>query len=73
MERQRNSVTVIPEVFGLPNLCGYGKLPDLWVAMTLDPVLKGMVQDLMARDYDGISDLAAVNDNEFENAERIFR
>jgi Ca2+-binding RTX toxin-like protein len=37
-----------PEVFSLPNLRGYGLVPDLWVAMTLDPVLKGMVKDLVA-------------------------
>ncbi len=46
-----------PEVFSLPNLRGYGSLPDLWVAMSLDPVLKAMVQDLMAGNYDDISDL----------------
>jgi hypothetical protein len=46
-----------PEVFLLPNLRGYGELPDLWVAMSLDPVLKAMVQDLVASDYDEISDL----------------
>ena len=46
-----------PEVFSLPNLRGYGSLPDLWVAMSLDPVLKAMVQDLMAGDYGDISDL----------------
>lgn len=33
------------DVFELPNLKGYGDVPDLWVAMTLDPVLKAMVQD----------------------------
>ena len=48
-----------PEVFSLPNLRGYGSLPDLWVAMSLDPVLKAMVQDLMAGDYDDIGHLIA--------------
>jgi hypothetical protein len=38
-----------PEVFGLPNLKGYGNVPDLWVAMTLDPTLRQMVKDLVAR------------------------
>jgi hypothetical protein len=38
-----------PEVFGLPNLRGYGSLPDLWVAMSLDPVLKAMVQDIQKK------------------------
>jgi Ca2+-binding RTX toxin-like protein len=38
-----------PDVFELPNLRGYGRVPDLWVAMSLDPELKGMVQDLVAR------------------------
>jgi hypothetical protein len=51
-----------PEVFVLPNLRGYGSVPDLWVAMSLDPVLKGMVQAIVAGaeagDYDDIRDLA---------------
>jgi Ca2+-binding RTX toxin-like protein len=48
-----------PEVFTLPNLKGYGEIPDLWIAMTLDPELKAMVQDLMADvgEYDNIFDL----------------
>ncbi|HYW17669.1 MAG TPA: calcium-binding protein [Allosphingosinicella sp.] len=37
-----------PEVFSLPNLRGYGLVPDLWVAMSLDPTLKAMVKDLIA-------------------------
>lgn len=37
-----------PEVYSLPNLRGYGQVPDLWVAMSLDPVLKQMVQDFVA-------------------------
>jgi hypothetical protein len=37
-----------PEVFTLPNMRGYGQVPDLWVAMSLDPVLKQMVQDYIA-------------------------
>lgn len=36
-----------PEVFELPNLRGYGEVPDLWVAMTLDPDLKARVQQFM--------------------------
>ena len=36
------------DVYDLPNLRGYGQVPDLWIAMTLDPVLKGMVQALMS-------------------------
>ena len=40
--------TYDPEVFLLPNLRGYGSVPDLWVAMSLDPTLKAMVQDLVA-------------------------
>jgi hypothetical protein len=43
-----------PEVFKLPNLRGYGSLTDLWVAMSLDPELKTMVEDLVAGDYDEI-------------------
>jgi hypothetical protein len=41
------------DVFTLPNLRGYGQLPDLWVAMSLDPVLKTMVQ---------------ANDNDLQNS-----
>ncbi|HEY5712622.1 MAG TPA: calcium-binding protein, partial [Allosphingosinicella sp.] len=37
-----------PEVFGLPNLRGFGSVPDLWVAMSLDPTLKDMVKQLVA-------------------------
>lgn len=37
-----------PEVFTLPNLRGYGQVPDLWVAMSLDPTLKQMVKDFLA-------------------------
>ena len=43
-----------PEVFGLPNLRGYGQLPDLWVAMSLDPVLKQMVKDLLNGNFESI-------------------
>ncbi len=39
--------TLSPDVLLLPNQRGYGKVPDLWVAMTLDPVLKQMVVDFM--------------------------
>jgi Ca2+-binding RTX toxin-like protein len=35
------------EVFLLPNLRGYGRVPDLWIAMSMDPVLKQMVKDLV--------------------------
>ncbi len=45
------------DVFELPNLRGYGALPDLWTAMTLDPELKAMVQSLVAGDYADIGDL----------------
>jgi len=47
---QTNTRYIVPDdfeydadVFTLPNLRGYGELPDLWTAMSLDPVLKGMV------------------------------
>ncbi|MEN3746113.1 calcium-binding protein, partial [Sphingomonas sp. HF-S3] len=43
-----------PEVFGLPNLRGYGLLPDLWVSMSLDPVLKQMVKDLINGEFTSI-------------------
>jgi len=46
-----------PDVFKLPNLRGYGQLPDLWVAMSLDPELKKMVQDFMASGPDSLDDL----------------
>jgi Ca2+-binding RTX toxin-like protein len=52
---QVNTEFLLPEdfvynidVFALPNLRGYGAVPDLWVAMTLDPVLRQMVIDLVA-------------------------
>jgi Ca2+-binding RTX toxin-like protein len=35
------------EVFALPNLRGYGDVPDLWVAMSLDSTLKEMVKSLL--------------------------
>lgn len=47
-----------PDVFKLPNLRGYGQVPDLWVAMTLDPVLKQMVIDLMATPVENLSQLS---------------
>lgn len=37
-----------PAVHTLPNLRGYGLVPDLWVAMTLDPDLLQMVQAFVA-------------------------
>jgi Ca2+-binding RTX toxin-like protein len=46
-----------PEVFVLPNLRGYGGVPDLWVAMSLDPVLKGMVKAIVAANYTDIRDM----------------
>ena len=45
-----------PDVFKLPNLRGYGEVADLWVAMTLDPVLKQMVVDFMASGPDSLDD-----------------
>jgi hypothetical protein len=60
-----------PEVFGLPNLRGYGSLPDLWVAMSLDPVLKAMVLDLLVsytkRNSCFVQAQAANDNDEFEN------
>ncbi|RDV07388.1 tandem-95 repeat protein [Sphingorhabdus pulchriflava] len=60
---QTNTRFVLPdnftyddEVLSLPNLKGYGDLPDLWVAMTLDPILKQMVQDFVTGSYEDISD-----------------
>jgi Ca2+-binding RTX toxin-like protein len=51
--------TYDPEVFSLPNLRGYGTAPDLWVAMSLDPVLKQMVQAFVANggSFSSISDI----------------
>jgi hypothetical protein len=40
------SYTLNPETLVLPNLRGYGTLPDLNVAMSLDPTLLSMVQSL---------------------------
>ena len=36
-----------PEVFLLPNLRGYGRVPDLWTAMSLDAELKRMVKEFI--------------------------
>jgi Ca2+-binding RTX toxin-like protein len=43
-----NGFTIDPAVLTLPNLHGYGKVPDLWIAMTLDPTLRQMVSDFVA-------------------------
>jgi hypothetical protein len=39
------NVPIKPEALLLPQLAGYGELPPLYVAMSLDPVLLGMVRD----------------------------
>ncbi|MCP3447326.1 calcium-binding protein [Bradyrhizobium sp. CCGUVB14] len=39
-----------PEVLLLPNLRGYGTVPDLYIAMSMDSTLKGMVSDLVSAD-----------------------
>ncbi|MFA5969210.1 MAG: calcium-binding protein [Sphingomonas sp.] len=36
-----------PDVFTIPNIRGYGQIPDLWVAITLDPILKDMVVNFL--------------------------
>lgn len=41
-------VSLDPSVYGLPNLPGHGDLMDLWSAMTLDPDLKSMMQQLVS-------------------------
>ncbi|WP_316199208.1 beta strand repeat-containing protein [Bradyrhizobium sp. SZCCHNS2002] len=41
------SYTLNPAVLLLPNLRGYGTLPDLYIAMSMDSTLLGMVQDLV--------------------------
>jgi hypothetical protein len=48
-----------PEVYALPNLRGYGSMPDLWTAMSLDAELKAMVKALIAdvADYSSILDM----------------
>lgn len=45
-----------PEVLTLPNLRGYGTLPDLYVAMSLDPTLLQMVQTFAS---EGLADAAS--------------
>jgi Ca2+-binding RTX toxin-like protein len=42
--------TLDSKILFLPNLRGYGNLPDLHVAMSLDPVLLEMVEDLAQTD-----------------------
>ena len=46
-----------PAVLALPNLRGYGLVPDLWVAMSLDPVLRQMVENFSVNDIQNIDDL----------------
>lgn len=42
------------EAYGLPNLRGFGTVPDLAVAITLDPVLKQMVKDFIQENFQSI-------------------
>jgi hypothetical protein len=58
-----------PEVFLLPNLRGYGSLPDLWMAMTLDPELKEMV--LIAYKSDNISYVKLLVSTAYSNSPRM--
>lgn len=51
------SYTLNPEALVLPNLRGYGTLPPLYIALSLDPTLLGMVQNFTNQ---GISDLSNV-------------
>jgi hypothetical protein len=53
-----------PLVFTLPNLRGYGTLPDLYVAMSLDPTLLQMVETF--------SDGGVANAPEFEAQTRAY-
>jgi hypothetical protein len=50
-----------PEVFTLPNLKGFGRMPDLWVAMSLDPVLKQMAKHFIASNPTSLADLIGEN------------
>lgn len=50
------SFTLDPEVLSLPNLKGYGTVPDLWVAMSMNSDLKAAVQSLV-NSIDSIGDL----------------
>ena len=49
------SYTLNPEALTLPNLRGYGTVPDLYIAMSQDPTLLGMVQNLAT---DSLADAA---------------
>ncbi len=40
-----------PDVFALPQMRGFGNTKDLWVAMSEDATLKGMVRTLVDADY----------------------
>jgi hypothetical protein len=52
------SYTLNPETLLLPNLRGYGTTPDLYVAMSMDPTLLELVQNLA---NDSLSDAATFN------------
>lgn len=57
LSRYEGDIEYDPDVVALPNLRGYGTVPDLWIAMSLDPVLKSLVQDL---DAQTVADKAAL-------------
>ncbi len=43
-------IVIDPDVLGLPNLKGYGQLPDLHIAMTQNPELMRLVESVFAAD-----------------------
>ena len=50
------------DVFALPQLRGFGDVPDLWVAMTLNSQLLQMVQDLTDGNYSNFNYVSFKND-----------
>jgi len=55
--RYVGEVTIAPDVAAIPNIKGYGLMPDLQIAMSLDENLKTMVMD-------GLAQLTVQNVNE---------
>ena len=58
IDNERN-IAIPDDVAALPNLLGSGDVPDLQIAMTRDPLLKEMVQDLASLTIDNAAQLTS--------------
>lgn len=52
-----DEVIISPEILQLPNLRGFGKLPELWIAMSKDAELKNIVKSFMALTPNEVHDI----------------